>query len=152
MFVSEARDEISFTLLFDSSMYWSAEIPASGETSVIWLLARLRYWMFLRSFKGAILLIWFFARSSEARLLHLSRPVRSLICMLAPLIVERLATSPSVIGLLLSRFSKTNLRTAFSRFLSGKMEISVLLVVASVLFVSAARPEVRSNVALNAVQ
>jgi len=34
--------------------------------------------------------------------------------------VERLATSASVIGLSLSRLSKTNLRTAFSRFLSLK--------------------------------
>src|SRR3954462_3414641 len=152
MFVREASDEISFTLLFDSSMYCSAEMPANGETSAIWLLARLRYWMFLRSFKAAILLIWFFARSREARLLHFSRPVRSLICIFAPLIVERLATSPSVMGLLLSRFSKTNLRTAFSRFLSGNMEMSGLLEAAAVLFVSAAGPEARSKRALNAVQ
>src|SRR2546430_5562571 len=52
--------------------------------------------------------------------------------------VERLTTSASVIGLSLSRFSKTNFRTADSRFLSGKMEISILLVLAWVLFVSAA--------------
>ena len=37
-----------------------------------------------------------------------------------PGMVERLATSASVMGLSLSRFSKTNLRTAFSRFLSLK--------------------------------
>ena len=37
-----------------------------------------------------------------------------------PWMVERLATSASMMGLSLSRFSKTNLRTARSRFLSLK--------------------------------
>src|SRR3954471_23678457 len=108
--------------------------------------------MFLRSFRASIFPIWFFERSSDARLLHFSRPVRSLICMLAPLIVERLATSASVIGLSLSRFSKTNLRTAASRFLSGKIETSTLLVEAAGLFVCASKFEGRSKARQIAVQ
>src|ERR1043166_9228363 len=66
--------------------------------------------------------------------------------------VERVATSASVIGLSLSRFSNTNFRTAGSRFLSGKIEISVLFVVAAVLFVSAAKTGVRSKMPLKAVK
>src|SRR3954453_78940 len=76
----------------------------------------------------------FLARSREARLLHLSNPVRSLMPRPVAVMVERLTTSASVIGLSVSRFSKTNLRTAASRFLSLKMEGAE-----SVLLVSAAR-------------
>src|SRR6266404_4602375 len=101
--------------------------------------------MFLRSFSGASIEIWFLAKSNDARLLHLSRPVRSLICMPAPLMVERLDTSASVIGLLLSRFSKTTFRTAASRFLSGKMETSTLLVAVSVLLVFASAAPARGS-------
>src|SRR5260221_563436 len=136
MLVRAIRPAMSLTLLFDNSMYCSAAIAPRGETSLIWLLARFKYWMFFRSASGARFEIWFFERSREARLLHFSSPARSLICMPDPLMVERLATSASLIGLSLSRFSKTNLRTAASKFLSGKIERSVLLVLgASVLLV-----------------
>src|SRR5687767_2982457 len=78
--------------------------------------------MFASPFNGARLDTWLRAKSSEARLRHFSRPVRSLMFMPTPLIVESCTTSDSTMGLSLSRFSKTNLRTAASKFLSGKMD------------------------------
>src|SRR5688572_5816126 len=107
--------------------------------SLIWLLARSRNWIEVRSLIGPRLVMAFLARFRDARLRHFSRPVRSLIPIPMPLTVERFWTSDSVIGLSLSRFSKTNLRTAASSFLSRKIETSGGFSVLLVLVDSAAK-------------
>ena len=110
----------SFTRFRLNSRYCRAMSEPSGPTSWIALSERVRDWRRARPLSGVRSAILFFARSSEASSWHLSSPVRLVIARPLASIVERVARSASTRGLSVSRFSKTNLRTAASRLRSRK--------------------------------